>query len=571
MRTLMERYLVMLVLSVVVVPARAQWSTDSTVNNPICVAAGGQFRPVIISDGAGGAIIAWEDSRSGTSDIYAQRISAGGVVLWQANGVPICTASDDQFFPALVSDDSGGAIITWQDYRNLSIPDIYAQRVDAGGTTRWTTNGVPVCTAADEQFRPVIVTDGAGGAIIVWEDFRNGPQFDIYAQRVNAAGSVQWTADGVAISTADNDQRAPTIVADGTGGAIITWEDSRGSGIPDIYAQRINAAGSVQWAANGVPVAIAPLNQNTPTITSDGAGGAIITWWDVRGGSASDIYAQRLNANGAAQWTANGVAICTAPSSQLVPSIVSDGAGGAIITWWDQRNSTQYDIYAQRVNAAGLVQWTTDGVPISTAPGDQYVTSLVQDDSGGAIITWQDGRRIANDDIRAQRVNSTGVVQWTPDGAAISTASGSQNRPVITTDGRGGAIIAWQDLRGTTADIYAQQVNSRGLLGQITAVEEKGETPMRFVLEQNYPNPFNPTTTIKLSVESASGRTGDPARATLKVYDVLGREVATLVNENLQPGTYEVQWDATHQASGLYFYQLKADGFLATKRMVLVK
>jgi len=578
MRTLRERHLVMLVLSVAVVSARAQWSTDSTVNNPICIAAGGQFRPAIISDGAGGAIIAWEDSRSGSSDIYAQRISAGGVVLWQANGVPICAASDDQSFPSLVSDDSGGAIITWQDYRNLSIPDIYAQRVDAGGVTRWTANGVPVCTAADGQFRPVIVTDGARGAIIVWEDLRNGPQFDIYAQRVNAAGAVQWTTDGVAISTADNDQRAPTLIADGTGGAIITWEDSRGSGIPDIYAQRINAAGSVQWAANGVPVAIAPLNQNTPTITSDGAGGAIITWWDVRGGSASDIYAQRLNANGAAQWTANGVAICTAPSSQLVPSIVSDGAGGAIITWWDQRNSTQYDIYAQRVNAAGLVQWTTDGVPVSTAPGDQYVTSLVQDDSGGAIITWQDGRRIANDDIRAQRVNSTGVVQWTPDGAAISTASGSQNRPVIITDGRGGAIITWQDLRGTTADIYAQQVNARGLLGQITAVEEKAETPMRFVLEQNYPNPFNPSTHIRFSVqgsgfeESGSGFKVQGSRlVTLKVYDVLGREVEMLVNDNLQPGSYEVTFDAAGLASGVYFYRLQSGEFTQTKRMVLMR
>jgi hypothetical protein len=98
---------------------------------------------------------------------------------------------------------------------------------------------------------------------------------------------------------------------------------------------------------------------------------------------------------------------------------------------------------------------------------------------------------------------------------------------------------------------------------------------------QNYPNPFNPTTTIKFSVESAKGRMGDPARVTLKVYDVLGREVATLVNDNLQPGSYEVTFsaeggsasggDAAGLASGVYLYRLQAGEFTQTKRMMLMR
>ncbi|MCL6493864.1 MAG: T9SS type A sorting domain-containing protein [Ignavibacterium sp.] len=105
----------------------------------------------------------------------------------------------------------------------------------------------------------------------------------------------------------------------------------------------------------------------------------------------------------------------------------------------------------------------------------------------------------------------------------------------------------------------------RPLSDMITSVQEiPGDVPHAFALMQNYPNPFNPSTRIPFSVRSSEF-------VSLKVYDMLGREVATLVNENLQPGTYEVQWDASHQASGLYFYQLKADGFVATRRMVLVK
>src|SRR5216117_3092139 len=86
---------------------------------------------------------------------------------------------------------------------------------------------VPLCTAAADQRFPTIVSDGAGGAIVTWTDQRDtiATGSDIYAQRVNAAGVPQWAANGVALCTAANDQVAPTIASDGAGGAIATWTD----------------------------------------------------------------------------------------------------------------------------------------------------------------------------------------------------------------------------------------------------------------------------------------------------------------------------------------------------------
>ncbi len=215
-------------------------------------------------------------------------------------------------------------------------------------------------------------SDGSGGAIITWEDLRNGTDDDIYAQRINASGTVQWTTDGVAISIGVGDQAYPTVVSDGSGGAIITWEDDRNGGNEDIYAQRIIASGTVQWTTNGVAICTATDDdQRVPTIVTDGSGGAIITWYDHRNGTDDDIYAQRINASGTVQWTTNGVAICAATGDQEVPTIVSDGSGGATITWYDHRNGTDYDVYAQRVNASGAVQRTTNGVAICAAIGDQ--------------------------------------------------------------------------------------------------------------------------------------------------------------------------------------------------------
>jgi len=112
--------------------------------------------------------------------------------------------------------------------------------------------------------------------------------------------SAQWSTNpnvNNPISTAENNQWAPNIISDGMGGAIITWEDARSGIFADIYAQRINASGVVQWTTNGVPISTAPGDQWTPMITSDSAGGAIIRWLDLRSGER-DIYAQRINALG---------------------------------------------------------------------------------------------------------------------------------------------------------------------------------------------------------------------------------------------------------------------------------
>jgi hypothetical protein len=148
-----------------------------------------------VSDGSGGAIITWMDGRNGipqTRDIYAQRV-ANGAIQWTPGGVPICTAQNNQHGPIIVSDGSNGAIITWQDERNGNW-DLYAQRVDANGAVEWAENGVPICTAQGNQYIcPIIVSDSSNGAIITWTDERNG-NLDIYAQRVFSDGSLTETA-----------------------------------------------------------------------------------------------------------------------------------------------------------------------------------------------------------------------------------------------------------------------------------------------------------------------------------------------------------------------------------------
>jgi hypothetical protein len=96
------------------------------------------------------------------------------------------------------------------------------------------------------------------------------------------------------------------------------------------------------------------------------------------------------------------------------------------------------------------------------------------------------------------------------------------------------------------------------------------EISKSFSLSQNYPNPFNPDTKIKFDIPLDSRLRGND-NVSLKIFDLLGREIATLVNEKLSPGTYEVEWDASNYSSGVYFYTLKTEYYFETKRMVLMK
>ena len=543
--------------------AAAAWPTDPLANVPLCTATGDQYYPTIASDGAGGAIVTWEDKRSynSTRDIYAQRISADGTVQWTANGVALCAADGQQWSPTIVSDGAGGAIVTWFDQRSGNY-DIYAQRISADGTVQWTANGVALCTTANDQKSPTITSDGAGGAIVTWFDHRSS-SFDIYAQRISAGGTVQWAANGVALCAATGDQGIPTIVSDGAGGAIVTWQDYRISANADIYAQRISAGGTVQWAANGVALCTATGNQDYPTITSDGAGAAIVTWRDKRNGAANvDIYAQRISAGGTPQWTADGVALCTATGWQEYPTIVSDGAGGAIVTWQDYR-SGNYDIYAQRSSAGGTVQWPPNGVALCTAGGEQAPPIIASDGVGGAIVTWQDDRG-SSFDIYAQRISAGGTVQWTADGVVLCTATGNQYYPTIASDGAGGAIVTWQDLRSSNQDIYAQRVQANGQLGG--TVDVSGEASLAFALDPVRPNPvLGGTLTVRFTLASGTA-------ASLELLDVAGRRIITREVGSLGAGRHTLDLgEGRRLAPGLYLVCLRQGTNTRVTRVAVLK
>ncbi len=472
--------LLVLLVSLWALPVNAAWSHDPTENNPFCTEPGNIDRLQSIADGSGGTFIVWTEDRSGNLDIYAQRLDAAGTPLWAEGGAGVCTAAGDQLKPAVASDGAGGLLVSWSDSRYAGGSDVYAQRLDSGGLAQWAHDGVVISAEFLSQSTPRMVSDGAGGAIITWTDYRFHPTncTDVYAQRVSGAGVTHWTVDGVAVCSDPGCQSSCEMVTDGAGGAFLVWQDER-DGNFDLYAQHLDGAGVAQWSAGGIAVCVEPSDQDVHRLIPDGAGGVIIGWADDRA-SDLDIYAQRLSSIGALQWAVEGMPVSTAFHHQSGMQMVSDGAGGAIFGWSDLR-FYNYDIYAQRIDANGAQSWIPDGVAICVQPEFRNLYDVVPDGAGGAVFAWQDSRD-GTEDIYSQRLDGSGTALWTADGVAVCTAANDQGDPVMVSDGAGGATIAWEDQRaGGGAEGYAQWVDANGNIGGPAAnnppVAEAGANP----------------------------------------------------------------------------------------------
>jgi hypothetical protein len=444
----------------------ASWPNDPLVNVPLCNAAGNQGGNTlaVVPSIEGGAIVAWTDQRFVDGDIYAQRINGVGEVQWTVDGVPVCDAADIQMNVLGVSDGQGGAILAWSDMRDGEA-DVYAQRIDADGNLMWptgspSTDGVPVCDTADHQTWVMIVSDGAGGAIVAWE--QGVMTSALYAQRLDENGDIQWPENGVVVSDAIGLQTDPRMISDGAGGALLAWTDGRDTANTNfnVYAQRLSASGDTHWAGD-LQVCAEDGAQWRPAIAADGAGGMFVAWEDVRSSEDWAIWAQHIGGSGAVYWPAGGIMLAdNTMSGQRNLQGAADGLGGAVFVWMDLRNYpvSGRDIYAQRVTAAGAM-WPAGGVMLCAAGQNQAAPAIGSPAPGTVLVSWTDYR---DDPVRSDLYGLTILDGTTligpPHGYEISTAAYSQYGSAVGRMTSGDALIVWQDSRNlaTGVDLYAQ-------------------------------------------------------------------------------------------------------------------
>jgi hypothetical protein len=395
---------------------------------------GYQAMPRVVSDGAGGVIVVWLDGRAGSCDesfmaecdIYGQRLDSAGALLWGSAGIPVSTAANNQGVNglAIVSDAAGGAIVAFSDSRAGEGLTVYAQRMDASGNPVWPLNGVlfgqqPNANDTPDIAQVELISDGSGGAIGGWyfTSYIAPATISLRAQRISSAGQLMWDSGPVAVpgvSASDpNGTGTQTfgMATDGSAGAVIvaSWQPSSAH-VPSILAQRLSSSGTIAWPQSGVAVSNSTNVGLNPAALADGSGGIFAAWQDCPNeGSNCNIAMQHLNASSQTTWGSSQVYVSQEPNLQLAPTLQPNGTGGALVMWTDCSNypdlsscEAKSDVYAQDVDGSGNSLWQLNGYPLLVDPGNQgeqyYVytpapaTVSVRLQSGDIFLAWPDGR-----------------------------------------------------------------------------------------------------------------------------------------------------------------------------------
>ncbi len=587
----------------------------------------------IISDGTGGAFVTYAVIDTSydklgqlylANDCYAQRLDQSGNERWKTGGVPIATGNGGQSPLDMISDGADGVFIAITDTDGMHI-----QRVSPTGVTLWQKKNGIFIDSLSGGGACKIVSDGSNGVIICYLELDSNaltvPDYGIYAQRISSTGSKLWPKR-IDVCTARRPRYEPVIISDGTNGAIIAWTDQRIYGNTDIFAQRIDSSGKPLWATNGTSICGAANEQIHPVITSDGIGGTFIAWEDRRTGGSLNIYAQHVDKSGASLWTPNGAEIFKTPNflaynSLMSISMISDGSGGVIMAWADQRNDgpnfreTNYDIFAQRVNADSTVQWKPNGVAVSTASGNQVNPIVVSSGGGNIIVTWDDARNTPIHNVFAQRINSTGVLGGSS--IAIPVPTFPPNGTLLTDTtvtlrwGKIGGAIAYQlqcgtdptfntqllvDLSNLTDTIHLITGLQRSstyywrvrAIGQIAhhkdnqiqstpgdwssvnnfktpgAANSVSENRINASAIDLYPNPASTNLSISYTLPLRS-------QVSIEIFNALGEKIMTLPDETEDQGMHNRQVDVRSLNSGSYEVRFITSGMQSVKKFTIVR
>jgi hypothetical protein len=458
------------------------------------------------------------------------------------------TTSNTSYNNAWCIASSGDSVYAvWYDYRNGNFEIYFKRSIDGG--INWASDFRLTNNNATSDYPSICIN---GPVIhVVWEDERD-LNYEIYYKRSTDGGN-SWGTD-TRLTTVAGQSNLPSCAVYGQTVHVV-WEEYR-DGNSEIYYKR-SSDGGTSWGAD------TRLTNNTlfswnPSVSVSGSN-VYVVWTDSRDNNFETYF--KRSTDGGLTWGTD-----TRLSNNIWGSYSPCAAvsGSNIYVAWSDNRDGNYEIYC-RISSDGGSTWGAEA-RLTNASGDSQNPSVAVSNSA-VHITWVDYRN-GNQEIYYNR-SINGGVSWETDTRLTNDPAGSF-APSIALSGSIVHII-WYDNRISRNDEIYYKRNPNGNPFGIKNISS--EIPKQFSLSQNYPNPFNPTTKIRFSIPPYASPYGEGGKGdvSLKVFDIIGHEISTLVNEQLKPGTYEVEFDATNYPSGIYFYRLTTDIFTKSCRMVLVK
>lgn len=338
---------------------------------------------------------------------------------------------------------------------NTTFIKIYAQSYDLSGNAQWAPNGVQVADCNGFIALTHAIIPSSDGNRVLFSYKKNGVSYGqglLYVQAINTDnGAALYTGDGTLIdSNFFQGAEIKLSQAEGSNHIHIVWSTYtlEGNYSHNIYAQRINPeSGGKQWA-NSTKVCSAEKDQIHVQIQGD-----IVVWRDERlyvvGGNSNrgDIYAQRLNADGTVAWPVNGINITNDPGYQFWPRIAPAGTNSIWVTWTDETINSKDSSYVsiQKINSDGTLAFGSQGIKLTSNYNSWAEGMVVSQDDGGALVLYQ-AFGSTGYQYRAHKISATGQKLWGPLGQPVSGFTQASTSDPYTIEGiplaGGGAVFA---------------------------------------------------------------------------------------------------------------------------------
>lgn len=461
--------------------AQAQWSSNGATNLTVAGGAGDQGVPLVRATQDGGAWISFADNSLGAGYKHMiQRVTSKGAVVFPGMGIQLDNRTNSATFVFdMEVDGAGNAIVAFDS--NATTAPLAVQKVLPDGTLPWGPTGVSMPNSTG-TVGPQVAALGDGTYVCSW-----ALSNILYFQRINADGTlgVQWTYTDTGHYQAISD----LLPGPNAGEVISLWV--RGSttnfttSIKGLRLQKWDGSNAQVWNS-GAPVEVMTYLSGTPgrsiqngyfpPIVSDGAGGAIVAWYEV-GNANRQARLQHVLGSGTSRFVADGLPLSTTlytTEYRSSATVAYDASADTYTIGYERSNPTQslWGMAAQHVDAAGNLLWNsgagTEIVPfgsfhaasfINAAPGPNHST----------IFTWiQYQGNSSPMVINATRMDAGGNFVWTPTTLGVSTTPNTKGRLSAALTSRSGMIIAgWADGASGSADLQAQNINVFGTLGPI--------------------------------------------------------------------------------------------------------
>ena len=434
---------------------------------------------------------------------------------------------------------SSGSVVhvVWYDYRDGNSEIYYKRSIDGG--VSWSAD-MQLTNDPASSWNPSVTVSGSV-VHVVWQDDRNGNTEIYYKRSIDEGGN--WEADTRLTNNASSSV-SPSVTVSGPAVHVV-WFDNRDGNEEIYYKRSLDFGGS--WGTDIRMTNNTAISRN-PSVTASGSA-AHVVWEDNREGNWEIYYKGSIDEG--VNWDPD-TRLTNNTANSWYPSVSSSGSDVHIV-WSDDRDGNLEIYYKGSINKG--VNWDADTRLTNNSAASRTPSVTV---SGQAVhVVWDDRRGGASGEIYYKRSTDAGV-SWIAD-TQLTVNFASQN-PSVSISGTA-VYVVWKDYRDGNWEIYSKQNPTGNPVGIINI---SSEIPNEFSLGKNYPNPFNPATKIKFALHNKSF-------AKLVIYDGLGREVETIVNEQLNAGSYEADWNASNFPSGVYFYKLTTGDFSKTNKMLLIK